>query len=195
MWWAPLLNNIIATLDAGAGGGAGSFESIATATGTGSSGTITFSGIPSTYASLQLRLITRGTNASATSDLNMRINGVTSSASYKSHYLYGNGSAAGAGADGGSGTDSIFIGLSPAASASSSIMGVGVLDILDYASSSKNKTIRLIYGHDVNGATGYVWLASGMNLSTTAISSLTIYLNAGNFNTDTKIALYGIKGA
>ena len=33
-----------------------SYESIASATGTGSSGTITFSSIPSTYQSLQLRV-------------------------------------------------------------------------------------------------------------------------------------------
>lgn len=171
-----------------------SFESIATATGTGSSGTITFSSIPSTYQHLQLRILSRSTSAAATSDLTLQLNGVTGSANYKSHYLFGTGASTGAGADG-SGTTNMFIGLTPADSEAANIFGVAIVDLADYNSATKNKTMRAISGHDKNGATGYIWLSSGMNLSTSAVTSLDVKLNAGNFATGTTISLYGIKGA
>ena len=172
----------------------GAYESIATATGTGSSGTITFSSIPQTYQHLELRILSRSTANQATSDLILQINGVTASSSYKSHYLGGTGAAAFAGVDG-SGTTNAFISLTPGATVSSNINGVAIVDIHDYTSTTKNTTIRAFAGHDQNGATGYVWLSSGMNLSTSAVDSLSILLNTGNFTTSSQFALYGIKGA
>ncbi|NBR25500.1 MAG: hypothetical protein EBU08_17335, partial [Micrococcales bacterium] len=64
-----------------------SYESIATATGTGSSGTITFSSIPSTYKSLQLRFNVRSTTFG--SSLSLRYNS-DSGSNYAQHTLYAN---------------------------------------------------------------------------------------------------------
>jgi len=190
MWWAQLLNTITAILDAGAGGGGGAYESIATATGTGSSGTITFSSIPSTYTSLQIRLNGRSTNASAARTFYTKFNS-DSSFIYAIHQLQGNGTAASANA----GTSQwLESGAVTAASTASNIMGVSILDLHNYASTTQNKTLRSITGYDTNGA-GIIYLGSGLWPSTSAVTSVTLELASGNWTTDTTISLYGIKGA
>ena len=79
----------------------------------------------------------------------------------------------------------------------SNFMGVGIVDILDYKSTTKNKTARWLSGWDTNntaGAGGEIWLGSSVWLSTTAITSLTCVCFY-NFTSKTTIALYGIRGA
>jgi hypothetical protein len=77
--------------------------------------------------------------------------------------------------------------------ATASVFGAGVIDILDYANTSKYKTIRTLSGWDKNGG-GNVGLSSGLWLSTSAISSIVIGSQTGNLVTNTQFALYGIKG-
>lgn len=182
---------IFAASGAAAGG---SFESIATATGTGSSNTITFSSIPSTYQHLQIRGIARNTNASNRADLAVRLNGDTG-ANYAQHNLSGNGSTASAGSN--TGGTSAFVGWTTAANATSNIVGACIIDIHDYASTTKNKIIRAFVGEDLNAAStdATVWLASALWLNTNAITSLSLFAPFGNFTTTSTFALYGIKGA
>jgi hypothetical protein len=73
--------------------------------------------------------------------------------------------------------------------------GAGVIDILDYASANKNKTVRGLIGVDENGA-GRIGLGSGLwQNSSTAISSISITPQAGTlFLQYSSFALYGIKG-
>ena len=186
-----MLNFLAAVSGNGAGGG-GSFESIATATGTGSSGTITFSSIPSTYQHLQLRWISRSSRAITSDNMRISFNGATST--YADHVLYGDGAAAAAAGQ----TALTYITLQDAttgASATASIMSVGVLDIHDYASTTKAKTIRSMHGNDRNGA-GVIALSSGIWTTTSAINSISIVVGStGNFTTASTFALYGIKGA
>lgn len=168
------------------------FESIATATGTGSSGTITFSSIPSTYQHLQLRWVSRSSRAVTADNMRISFNGATST--YADHILYGDGATAAAAGQ----TALTYITLQDAttgASATASIMGVGLLDIHDYASTTKAKTIRSIHGNDRNGA-GVIALSSGLWTTTSAINSISIVVGStGNFTTSSTFALYGIKGA
>jgi hypothetical protein len=164
----------------------GAFESIATATGNGSSGTITFSSIPSTYQHLQIRLqvIASGGGGQA-----IRFNSDTGN-NYARHNVGGNGSSVFAG--GTASTNQIFIGDDSAATNPATM----IVDIHDYASTTKNKTVRSFFGHDRNGA-GSVYLYSGVWLNTGAVTSLS--LGQGNFggifDTGTVASLYGIKGA
>jgi hypothetical protein len=72
-------------------------------------------------------------------------------------------------------------------------MGAFIIDIQDYSSTSKNKTVRTFSGVDFNGS-GSVNLYSSLWMSTSAISSLTLTSNTGEFSTNTTFALYGIKG-
>ena len=192
-----MLNSIVALLNAGAGGGGGSYESIATATGTGSSGTITFSSIPSTYVALQLRILSKSTRtaSSGTNDAFMRFNSDTG-ANYALHNLYGDGTSAGAG--GTASTTSIRIQRIGVSSATglSNMMGVAITDIQDYASTTKYKTVRNISGTDTNAVSdGLIYLSSGLWQSTSAVSSIDVFLSGENFTTSTVVSLYGIKGA
>jgi len=196
MWWVELLNSFAAILDSGGAGGAGgAFESIATATGTGSSGEITFSSIPSTYKHLQIRGIARSSQASHITLMRMRLNGDTG-ANYAQHTLYGDGSVAGVDTNT-SDTEIQWVAPIPGTSATSNIVGAFIIDLHDYASTTKNKTVRAFSGDDGNLAnTDYrVFLKSGLWMSTSAINSVTLRLSGVNFTTQTSISLYGIKGA
>lgn len=193
-----MLNSIVALLESGAGGGGGAYESIATLTGDGSSATITFSSIPSTYKHLQIRFISRrntGGNAGNNS-LYLRFNG-SSSAIYTSHKLVGNGTAASAGSDGVDASEMYLPNATAGSGQTSGVMSVGIIDIHDYASTTKNKTVRSITGNDSNGVnTGYVALSSGLYKATTAVSSISLVdASAIAFATSTVVSLYGIKGA
>jgi hypothetical protein len=171
-----------------------SYESIATATGTGSSGTITFSSIPSTYKHLQIRCISRLSAAKGYTIV--KPNNDSSTANYTYHTIYGGGSTVTVdkyttGSLGGS--YSIY--STGATSELADNVGVAILDIHDYASTTKYKTFRSFTGYDNNQTNnGIVFLISTLWLSTSAISSLTMDAQGGNFTTATSFALYGIKG-
>ena len=178
--------NVISGLLGNGGGAANSYESISTVTvGAGGSSTITFSSIPSTYKHLQLRSI----NLTGTSlnTINMTFNG--SSSSYSQHVLYGDGSSAAAASV--TSTTNAVIGLNGTSTAPSAI----IVDILDYTSTDKNKTVRSLSGFDANGS-GYVQLRSSLWYATpAAINSISITIAGGfNFSQYSSFALYGIKG-
>lgn len=166
-----------------------SFESIATATGTGSSATITFSSIPNTYKHLQIRAIATGVdNAGGSGNISMRVNS-DSTSNYNRHALYGNGSTVTAT---GAAASSITVsnwGNTMALSYPTAL----IIDVIDYADTSKNKTIRSFSGIDSNGTlTGEINLSSGLWRSTSAINSISL-ISAGYYS-GTTFALYGIKG-
>jgi hypothetical protein len=69
---------------------------------------------------------------------------------------------------------------------------VYIIDILDYASTSKAKTARVFSGRDQKGS-GEVELRSGLWTSTAAINRIDIVIG-GSFTTTSTFALYGIKG-
>ena len=171
------------------------FESIATATGTGSSNTITFNSIPGTYQHLQIRYIGKTAyNQISSSAILFRINGDTGT-NYSTHRLIGGGSSAAS--QGYSSQTSFFgLGITNGSTTIVNMMGVGIIDIHDYASTTKNKTMRSIFGFDCNtNNVQEITLGSGVWLNTSAITSLTLVANDGNWSTNTQIALYGIKGA
>jgi len=176
---------------------ASSYESIATATGTGSSATITFSSIPSTYVSLQLRIMGKGTYTGSTgaNDVFVTFNGDTG-ANYTQHRLYGDGSAAGAAGTTGATVTRIQRAINSSAAGLNNMMGVAIADIHDYASTTKYKTMRNFSGVDTNGvASTDINLSSGLWLSTSAINSITLSATGSTaWATSTVISLYGIKG-
>lgn len=159
--------------------------------GTGSAGTITFSSIPSTYTSLQVRWMARSANnGGANETLYLRMN--SSSTGYAWHYLYGYGTSASAG---GAATQAqIYVDEFPGSTVTANIMGAGIIDIHNYASTTQNKTIRTFAGDDRNGS-GHAALYSGLWANTSAVTSLTLYTASGQaFSTSTTFALYGMKG-
>ena len=163
------------------------FESIATVTvGSGGATEINFADIPQTYQHLQLRKIDLW-NATSGSTF-VQFNGATSTYAY--HNLGGNGaSAAASAASGTSGInlDAWYVGHS------STHPNVAIVDILDYASTTKATTVRSFSGIDKNGS-GEVNIGSGLWTSTSAVTAMKLYSNtSATFNQYTTFALYGIK--
>lgn len=164
-----------------------SFESIQTVTvGSGGQTTISFTSIPSTYKHLQIR----GTwaNAGTSQYASIRFNNDTSS-NYAYHDFYGDGANVYTEAV------SSTTGIGMAYSSSTTSYTGFVYDILDYTSTTKNKTIRGIEGRDTNGG-GTIALHSGLWFKTPeAISSIDIYVSTtNNIKQYSSFALYGIKG-
>lgn len=191
-----MIGALVAGITGSGGATLSSYESIATATGTGSSGTITFSSIPSTFKHLQIRGIARTSAAGiGLDDFAITLNNITTS-SYAYHVLQGNGSSASAGGAASQTSGAIYKATTGAA-ATANNMGVSLIDVLDYASTTKNKTIRGFSGTDQNGAagTGYVTINSSLFISTAAVTSIELKTFGGNWTSQTTFALYGIKEA
>jgi hypothetical protein len=117
-----------------------------------------------------------------------------SGTNYTRHILYGYNSTTGVFAN----TAETYnrAGINSAANATANVFAAGVYDILDYASTNKYKTLRILGGSEDNTATGSeIRFASGLWSSTSAISSMTFYAQTGsaNFTQYTTFALYGIK--
>lgn len=185
-----MLNVIAGMLGTGVAASTNSYESIATVTvGSGGSSTITFSSIPNTYKHLQVRINWYG--ATGDQSLLTTLNNVTTGNLYALHSLEGNGSSASAGASTSRNNFEAFYDGNNAGSTTNN--KVGILDLLDYTNTNKNKTIRLLWGADYNGA-GKVALASSLFASTNAITQLDFKPFSTSFAQHTKFALYGIKG-
>lgn len=169
------------------------YDSIATVTvGAGGASSIDFSSIPQTYQHLQIRGILRynsGTTGEAMSWI--RFNG-DSTTSYSGHILYGTG------------TSPFGYGEASKSSAwaiecigngnTASVYAAGVVDILDYTDTSKNKVLRSLSGFDANGS-GLIIAASGALYKTPAVTSISIVPASGytGFLQFSTLALYGIK--
>lgn len=193
---APILGIYASQISGHLWAPSGAYESIATTTvGAGGASSITFSSIPSTYTHLQIRFIARDNRGLSYSYLGLRFNGDTG-ANYRNHYLVGYGSSVGAGSDGGGLTRWPTDGI-PGGSATANVFGAGIIDILDYTSTTNNKTLRALVGNDTNGG-GSIYFDSGLWYATpSAITSITIVDQSngeGNFVQYSQFALYGIKG-
>jgi hypothetical protein len=181
---------------AGSGGEEGStFELIESVILGSSQSSVTFSSLgtyASAYKHLQIRLTTRTSGGTTNEDTFLRVNGDTGS-NYTWHQIYGD--------NGGSiealaypNSTSMNPMVTAAASNTSTIFSQGIIDLLDAYSTTKNKTMRSIAGH--NGSTGasYMLFRSGVWRNTSSITSLTLAPSAGNFVTGSRFSLYGIKG-
>jgi len=168
------------------------YESIATANGTGSSGTITFSSIPSTYTHLQIRYMAR--SADANTSFKLTFNGSTTG--YADHTLYGTSGGTVGPSGNASATSFSFLQAIAPSTSSANIMGGAIIDIHNYASTTRNKTLRVITGYDTNSADpgGVVILQSGLWVNTSAITSISLFKTSGNLTNNSTFALYGIKG-
>ena len=170
-----------------------SYDALATAiVPSGGLASVNFAGIPTGYKHLQIRVLARSTDANTANYLNLKLNSDTTGSNYSRHLLVGNGtSAASYNSTGGSTITNL--GEIPAANATSGMFGVFIVDILDYANISKNKTVRSLGGDDRNGG-GEVELNSISYMSLNAVTSLqfTTYA-AGSIAQNSHFALYGVK--
>jgi hypothetical protein len=172
------------------------YESIATTTvGSGGSASVTFSSIPATYTHLQIRVLAQNDRATYGFDsINFTFNSVGGT-SYANHSLRGDGSSA---VSDGSINDASIGAPRAIGTTTGGTFGGVIIDVLDYANTSKFKTTRTLAGVDVNGTVGglggAVGLSSGLFKDTTAISSIIFTPgSASTFSQYSSFALYGIK--
>jgi hypothetical protein len=154
-------------------------------TSTSGATSITFSSIPQTYKHLQIRFLAKSSaGTTGTYAIQGRFNS-DSGTNYATHNINADGATVAAT---GSASSTDFI-CGRFTRASETAYGVGVIDIHDYASTTKNKTVRSFSGCDMNG-TGYMYLASGLWMNTNAVTSFTLISNG--FNSSSTFALYGM---
>jgi hypothetical protein len=168
---------------------AGAYELISTTLLSSTTASVTFSSIPSTYKHLQVRIAARIATATGTNgvEFDLRLNS-DSGANYASHRLYGDGTSVTSAQN----QMAVLQGL-PSASQTAGIFGAAVIDILDYASTTKNKTLKTLNGY--NGASNRISMHSGLWVSTAAVNSILVYdINAFSFASGSRFSLYGIKG-
>jgi hypothetical protein len=195
---SPVLGIIASSNQQGrAGGPVGAFDALATITvPSGGLASVTFAGIPAGYEHLQIRW-TAQTNRGTYGfdDLLVRFNS-DASALYSTHYIFGNGSTTSTGSDSSASATNVI--NSAGTTTSGSWWASAIADVLDYASITKFKTMRVLNGVDFNGATvglpGRVNLASGSYQSLNAINAVTITPQSGaTFQAASSFALYGVK--
>ena len=175
----------------GAAGPAG-FELISTTILGSSATSVAFTSIPSTYKQLQIRASVRTDRAIGVDNFALRFNS-DSASNYYSHLLYGNGSAVTAGSLGAN--NFIYAGRTTDSSSTANAFAPQIVDILDYAETTKNKTIRSLFGPDTVGSYPWQGIHSGVWNSTAAITRIDVLPGTGpNFVTGSRISLYGIKG-
>lgn len=187
---SPITLGILAASGAGA---VGSYELITSTILSSTSASVTFSNLGTAaagYKHLQIRATVRDTrNGFSGSNHYLRLNGDTGN-SYAMHQLYGTGSSVGSGAA--TSATSIYIGDVPAVGGTTGAYAAEIIDILDFASTSKYKTVRGLCGMAQN----YNWISlnSGVWMSTNAVTSITIFSNLGNLETGSRFSLYGLRG-
>ena len=154
---------------------------------------VTFSGIPSTYSSLQLRILSASTRTAA-ANLNIQVNSNTGSV-YTRHELSGDGTTVASSGAVAGGVTNASIARSTGSDSGADIYGVSVIDIHDYASTTRNKTIRSLFGINNNAlSTEYVGTRSVLYIGTDAITSLTFTsASSTSFIAGSTFALYGMK--
>ncbi len=160
---------------------------IAGQTITTGSGSFQFTSIPQTFTHLQMRYSFRGSDAGLYSYLNVYINGSAYGTNYSGHTLQGDGSTVGVtNIVSGGGIGNLY---APGASATANVFASGIVDLLDYTNTNKNKVVRVLHGYDANGS-GLAIFGSGQLLSTSTVTSLGIF----NFTSAAgcRIDLYGI---
>ena len=182
----PILGIMASAMSANLWQPQGAYDALSTVTvPSGGVASVTFAGIPNTYKHLQIRCLMSDTGSGSAS-MTAQFNGDTG-ANYASHILLGNGSSASAAAY--TSDTKIFSGYFYQGT---NIFGAAIVDVLDYANTNKNKTLRSLSGGDANG-NGQMRLFSGLWMNTGAISSITLASNVGNFIQNSQFTLYGVK--
>ena len=167
---------------------------IAGQTVTGSASALAFSSISQSFTHLQLKVFVRGQGSAANAFLGLQFNNDSGgNYGFGYHILQGDGASATSINGGGTGYTAANLGYIPAASATSGIFGVAIIDILDYTNTNKNKVIRALVGYDANGS-GVATLGSGLWINTSAINQLTVSCNVSPFSlaVGSRVDLYGI---
>lgn len=155
-----------------------------------STGQLIIGSIPQTYTHLQLRIHVRSnhgvTNAAMYFGFYNSGDSLTNPYSY--HHLQGNGTTASTGNN--TSMPYTYFSAIPGATALANNFATFIVDIPDYSSTVKAKTMKMIGGYDNNGS-GIAIMASGLYASTSPINTMFIDGDTG-LVAGTRVSIYGI---
>jgi hypothetical protein len=175
------------------------FESIATLTSGG--GAVTFSSIPQTYRHLQLRVLARSSVGGRGDNINLRFNGDTSTNYGSVNFLTGGqgGPASFSMGNNRTALEAIMC-ITGNSVANQYFVGGGILDIYDYTSTTKHKSVTAWSGYEPNDTypttqqNQGLWFKAGSGTTSEAINSITISdYNGASWYGNNTFALYGVK--
>jgi hypothetical protein len=171
----------------------GAYDSLATTTLSATTASVTFTGIPAGYKHLQIRAISKNSAGTSGYDYVHANFNTDTSASYSLINTYGSGTSVGV-VGGQGGLAYARVGIC-AQNGTTSIFGVSVIDILDYASSTKHKTVRSLAGNEANGnnTDGVIYQYGASWHNTSPITSITLAPANLSFVALSSFALYGVK--
>jgi hypothetical protein len=155
-------------------------------------GLTNFASIPSTFKHLQIRGVAR---TSSGERINLTFNGDTAS-NYSMHRLVGNGSAASASAQSSQAAIWVASGYDGVSQTANTLTAF-IIDILDYTSTTKSKTLKAFDGLNKGsgGGGGLEYSGGGWYKTPEAITSISMSIQSGaSFAQYTRFALYGVKG-
>jgi hypothetical protein len=167
---------------------------IATVTASGSSSTMVFTGFPSTYTDLIVKVGVRSSRGTFAQDgLTMTFNSV-GAGGYAYQWMTSNGTAVSG--DLTASSSIIYCGYIPSSVSLSNTFSNGEIYITDYSDTTQNKAVKCNVVAENNGAEGYLTYTAGEFLSTAAITTITLGVNSGsNFVAGSTATLYGVTKA
>lgn len=178
---------------AGATAPANSFELISTTLISSPTGNFNITNIPQTYKHLQVRITMRGDGGSVAFGGAFDFHPISGSSTYAQHYMQNSGGSITS--VGNSSLGIINFTDMPAGGATSNVFGSVIMDILDYTSTSKNKTVKMLSGYYQDGSYCRIDLRSGLWVNTGALNDIRFRpYGVSNFVAGSRFSLYGIKG-
>ena len=169
------------------GGGAPAYDLLQSTILTSSASSVTFSSIPSDYKHLQIRYTAKNTGGAF--QLNVVVNNDTTT-QRSSHDLRGQGSAVQSSASTFITNFPLYFGITTSTGGDS--FAAGVVDILDYANTNKNTTMKSFHGQTYPNT--MVYLSSGLYPQTGAITDIKFQPSGNSLAVGSRFSLYGIKG-
>ena len=160
------------------------YEPIATTTTSGSASSVVFSSITGTYTDI---VVVANFQLSTATAFRGRVNGDTGS-NYSGTALTANGSTAASSRES-SATNWVVGGQQD--SASTAYDNTAIIHYMNYSNTTTNKTVLARFG----SVSKEVDAAALLYRSTSAISTITLYVASGNFVNGSVFTLYGIKAA
>ena len=173
---------------------ANTFELISTTTVSTPAYSFTLSSIPQTYTDLVLKISARSDYGSLGHEMSIQTNSLTTGYTNRMAYVSG---ASVLSADA-SNDKHTWAGGVVGASATANTFSNCELYFPNYSSTTLAKSMSCDVTTENNGASvGAMWINSGLNTSTAAISSLTLYCWQSfiNYVADTTFTLYGINNS
>jgi hypothetical protein len=119
----------------------------------------------------------------------MKFNDTSGGTNYANHYISGSGSVS---TSRNTSNDAMLFLSMQSRGNDSNVFTTSIIDILDFANTSKNTTVRVFNGN-VSPSENYVAFHGGLWADTSAVTKINLFVLSGNFAANSRFSLYGVK--